>query len=181
VTTILKRKYNERGRGGQKMTKILWPVHGRPLTSKWKQNYNAWQASSDFHALKTTLKIQWPIKVSLKNKPWFNFCLDTLIYFCCWEHTLWPVDIHGQKISFYRNIVCKNVSCDVGLKASFLGSNEIIKQSKASLMTHPHRQLITLEEGGGLWRSFLSTTLLVGKQLLDDTLYFNLGHNKAIV
>jgi hypothetical protein len=27
----------------------------------------------------------------------------------------WPLDIHGSKLSFYLNIVRKNIVCDVGL------------------------------------------------------------------
>jgi len=50
---------------------------------------------------------QWPTKVSSKtyidlffvNIPWF-FVMSLP----------WPIDIHGPEISFYGNIVCKNVS-----------------------------------------------------------------------
>jgi len=44
------------------------------------------------------------IKVSyLKDIPWFEFCLCTMIYFFV-NSLPWPLDIHGSELSFYCNI-----------------------------------------------------------------------------
>ncbi len=32
----------------------------------------------------------------------------------------WSIELNGSKISFYRNIVCKNIVCDVGLTGRWL-------------------------------------------------------------
>jgi len=68
------------------------------------------------------------------------FCLCTLIYFFV-KSLLWLLDIHGSKlkpmaqnylfiaISFYRNIVCKNILCVLGLK--------LIKIQTYSVCLHP--------------------------------------------
>jgi len=39
---------------------------------------------------------------------------QNLVYLVLWfdESLPWPIDIHGPKISFYRNIVRQNVSCE---------------------------------------------------------------------